>query len=176
MKRLSLFIFLLPFFLISQNEISKEKNWEILKSDNYSIEYSPEWFLSQKGDMGTLFFIFTKLESKQDVFSENVNLVTEDLSNQNIDLDKYTDLSEKQIASLITNSKIIESTRIKKEKADYHKIVYTGDQGKLKLKFVQHYFIKNEKAYVLTFTSEISKFSKYTKTAEKILNSFSIKD
>ncbi len=175
----SLFLLILIsiFDLNAQNANNKDLNWEKLEVDNYKIEYPSNWYLSQKGEMGTKFFLFTKLESKTDAFSENINLIVQDLSSyNNINLDKYTEISEKQIGDMISNSKIIESNRIKREGLEFHKIIYTGIQGKLTLKFLQYYFVNKEKAYVLTFSAEKNTFSKYIETAEKILNSFKITD
>jgi hypothetical protein len=76
---------------------------------------------------------------------------------------------------LLTNSDLIESKRIKKSNAEFHKLIYTGDQGVFHLKFEQYYWVIDSKAYVLTFTSEEEKFATYSETGEKILNSFSIK-
>ncbi|MBK7681894.1 MAG: hypothetical protein IPJ26_05200 [Bacteroidetes bacterium] len=39
--------------------------------------------------MGTSFIIFSPLENDEDKFKENVNLLMQDLTGQNIDLDKY---------------------------------------------------------------------------------------
>jgi hypothetical protein len=176
-RKVLVFLVLLNYnLLISQNEKSIESNWENLITEKYSISYPSDWFLNQKGDMGTSFFIFTKLESKKDKFTENVNLLIQDLSLKELDLDKYTALSEKQIETLITKSKILESKRIKTDKLEFHKIIYSGDQGLLKLKFVQYYFVSKEKAYVLSFTCESKEFSKYIDKAEKIMNSFKIID
>jgi hypothetical protein len=44
-----------------------------------------------------------------------------------------------------------------------------------KLKFEQYYFISENKAYVLTYTSEEKNYLKYLESAQIILNSFRIK-
>ena len=63
----------------------------------------------------------------------------------------------------------------KSDNFEYHKIIYGMSQGIFKLWMEQYYFIKNEKAYVLTFTAEADKFNDYKITGEKILNSFLLK-
>lgn len=180
MKLYSIYLILILFNMdnsYAQDIKHNETNWKKLESEYYTIDYPSSWYLSQKGEMGTKFFLFTKLESKTDAFSENVNLIVQDLSSfSNINIDKYTEISEKQIGDMITNSKIIESKRIKNDSLEYHKIIYTGMQGKLTLKFLQYYFVENQKAYVLTFSAEKNTYSKYIETAEKILKSFKILD
>ena len=76
---------------------------------------------------------------------------------------------------MITNSALIESKRIKNGNDEYHKIIYSGDQGIFHLQFEQYYWVINEKAFVLTFTSEKAKFADYKTIGEEILNSFILK-
>ena len=162
-------------------ETNKQKNidtiseWKALIESNYSIEYPSTWELNKSGQMGTRFILFSPLDSEKDTFKENVNLIVQDLGNENIDLNTYTEISEGQIKTLLTNSDLIESKRIKKSNAEFHKLIYTGDQGVFHLKFEQYYWVIDSKAYVLTFTCEKEKFAAYSETAKKILNSFNIK-
>ena len=154
---------------------NSRSEWKTLVQSNYSIEYPSTWELNKGGQMGTSFILFSPLDSEKDTFKENVNLMVQDLGKENIDLNRYTEISEGQIKTLLTNSDLIESKRIKKSDGEFHKIIYTGDQGVFHLKFEQYYWVIDSKAYVLTFTSEEEKFATYSETGEKILNSFSIK-
>lgn len=157
---------------VHENTMSE---WKTLAQTNYSIEYPSTWELNKGGQMGTSFILFSPLDSEKDTFKENVNLMVQDLGKENIDLNRYTEISEGQIKTLLTNSDLIESKRIKKSNAEFHKLIYTGDQGIFHLKFEQYYWVIDSKAYVLTFTSEEEKFATYSETGEKILNSFRIK-
>jgi hypothetical protein len=150
-------------------------NWKIFDGTDYSIQYPADWELIQSGQMGTTFILFSPLETSQDKFKDNVNLLIQDLSGHNLDLDKYAEISEGQIKTMITNSTLIESKRIKTGSEEYHRMIYVGDQGMFHLKFEQFYWIKNEKAYVLTLTCEQDKFSDYKEVGEAILNSFTFK-
>ena len=155
--------------------VSTINEWKTLDHPNYVIQYPQNWEFNNSGLMGTSFVFFSALESPDDKFKENVNLLIQDLPDKSIDLDKYTDISEKQIKIMITNSGIIESKRIKKGNAEYQRIIYTGDQGSFHLKFEQYYFISNNKAYVLTLTTEEDKFESFKETGENVLNSFRLK-
>ncbi len=167
---------LLSFFLFSNlafgQKTDERGQWKILQESNYSIKYPSNWQLNQSGQMGTSFILFSPTESAQDTFLENVNLLVQDLAGMNLDLDKYTSISENQIKTMIANSNLLESKRIKNDKSVFHKLVYTGDQGILKLKFEQYYYILNDKAYVLTLTCEQNKFVQFKEIGERILNSF----
>ena len=158
-----------------KNSEQTDGNWKTFDNSNYEIQYPTKWELNQGGQMGTSFIIFSVLESENDKFKENVNLIIQDLSGQNIDLNKYTEISEGQIKTMVTNSNLIESKRIKNVRNEYHKIIYSGDQGIFHLQFEQYYTVVNDKAYVLTFTCEKDKFVDYKEIGEKILNSFKVK-
>jgi hypothetical protein len=149
--------------------------WKSYSQSDYSIQYPSNWELSQDIQIGVSFILFAPLESKQDKFRENVNLLIQELSGKNIDLDKYTGISESQIKTMMPNSHLLESTRIKKAAQEYQKLIYAGDQGAFHLKFEQYYWVIKDKAYVLTFTTEQNKFDHFKAEGEKILNSFRLK-
>lgn len=115
------------------------------------------------------------LETVQDKFKENVNLIIQDLSVYNIDLDAYTSISEQQLKNAVTNFKLIESKQIKTDKDLYHHIIYEGQRGIFKLQFQQQYRVKNNKAYVLTYTAEQQSVKCFNEVATNILNSFRLK-
>lgn len=149
--------------------------WKTLVESNYSIQYPSTWELNQNRQMGTSLILFSPLENNEDQFRENVNLIIQDLKGQNIDLDKYSEISEGQVKTMITNSILTNSERIKNGNKEYHRLIYSGDQGIYHLKFEQYYWVENDKAYVLTFTCEQNKFSDYKEIGETILNTFSLK-
>jgi hypothetical protein len=160
----------------SANDNKKEiAGWKTFSGTNYSIQYPPHWELNQNGEMGTSFILFSPLDIDKDQFRENVNLLIQDLSGQNIGLERFVEISEGQIKTMVTNSKLFESKRIKNADPEFHKLVYSGDQGVFRLKFEQYCWVINQKAYILTLTCEENKFSDYNGNGESILNSFSFK-
>jgi PsbP-like protein len=183
-KFLNPFLFL-SFFSFGQATTSPQKGelktspmqteWKTLDHADYALQYPTDWEVNNSGAMGTSFILFAPLESEQDKFKENVNLIVQDLKGMAIDLDKYTEISEGQVKTMLTKSVIIESKRIKNDSSEYHKLSYTAEQGVFKLSFIQYYWLVKEKAYILTFTAEQDKFTTFKETGEKILNSFIFK-
>jgi len=171
MKLVSFIILFINFFIYSQTT-----DWKTLNNSEFSINYPKNWELNSSGQMGTRFIIFSQLTDKNDQFKENVNLIIQDLTGYDFDLNKYVELSENQIKTMITESNILINKRITKNKKEYQKIIYTGRQGVYDLKFIQYYWLENNKAYVLTFTAEVNEFTKFKKTSENILNSFKLKN
>lgn len=160
-------------WMIQAQSSTNASDWLTLNEKEFSVSYPKDWDLDQKGQMGTSFILFSKPSSPQDLFRENVNLLIQNLAGMNINLDKYVEISEEQIKTMIANSQLIESKRMSGT-LPFHKEIYTGDQGILKLKFEQYYWVKDEKAYVLTFTAEVNQFDTFKQTAEAILKSFKL--
>ncbi|MEM8529078.1 MAG: leucine-rich repeat domain-containing protein [Bacteroidota bacterium] len=148
------------------------QKWKTYQSDLFTIQYPESWTPDDSGTMGAQLFLFAPLESEQDRFRENINVLIQDIATFNLDLSSYADLSKRQIETMATNGEILESRRINLEDKEYHKMVYQADQGTLRLQFEQYYFIRNDKAFVVTLTCEADKFSTYQAVGEVILNSF----
>lgn len=171
-------LLLIPYVAVGQNNVeqtSNTTNWKSLDHPSYSIKYPSHWELNESGEMGTSLIILSPLESEKDTFRENVNLLIQDLTGLDIDLDQYTKISEDQMKSMFTNYTLIENKRINKNNDEFHKVIYVVDNGFYLLQFEQYFRVSDDKAYVLTFTSEKEKFETYRVTGEKILNSFLLK-
>ena len=144
----------------------------VCQKRNFAIKYPGTWRVDTSGTMGTEWVIFSPLENENDKFSENVNVLIQPLAGLNIDMNKYRDISERQLASAVTDGKIYESTIGKTENGERYKIVYSMLQGTFRLKILSYCYIKNEKAYLVTFTAELDKYDRYRKTGEAVLHSF----
>jgi hypothetical protein len=151
-----------------------ENGWKSIDENSFSVQYPEKWDMKKSGQMGVCLIFLSKQTSPQDKFRENVNVLIQDLSGKNIDLDKYVEISEEQIKTMITNGKLLESKRLSKNGSEFQKVIYTGEEGIYKLKFEQYYLIKNDKAYVITLTCELDQFDAYKTIGEKILNSFQL--
>ncbi|MEL7064078.1 MAG: hypothetical protein AAFP00_10105 [Bacteroidota bacterium] len=159
----------------AQAPAEETTDWQTLSFDQYAITYPSDWEADTSGQLGTRFFIFSPLDNESDAFRENVNLVIQDLTGYDMDLDQYAEISEGQIQTAITEGQIISSERKEKDGQAYHQMIYTGKQGIFDLKFEQYYWVKDNQAFVLTFTCEEKAFDAYQATGEKMLGSFTFK-
>ncbi len=157
--------------LASGQVVMSQTNFSIINRENYSISY-PSTLRIDESRTGIEFVIYAKRENSEDDFSENINLVIQDLKNMNIDLNKYVAITEDQI---INAGILIESKRIKKNNFEFHRIVYKATMDNRELKFIQYDFVKEEKAYILTFTSELEEFDNYSKVMEGVMKNFVLK-
>jgi len=148
---------------------------EMINRDNYTIRHPKNWTIDTTNLMGADLFIISQKESDSDKFRENVNVMVQDLKGLNIGLEKYVDISKEQIKSLLTNANIIESTRLHRGNYEFYKLIFSGVQGIFTLQTEQYYFLANEKAFVVTLTTEQTKYNSYEKIGEMILQSFELK-
>jgi hypothetical protein len=156
-----------------QNEIPSD--WKIFEQNDFSIRFPDSFELNTSGVLGSSFILFPKNTSLDDKFLTNINLLIQDLQKFNISLDDYLKIIEIQIETMRSNGNLIESERVNKNNFEFQKIIYTGMQGQLKLKFEQYCIVNNEKAYILTFTAKEEHFDTYKTEVEIIMNSFIIK-
>lgn len=150
-------------------------NWKTLNEEEFTIQYPDTFELDRTRKMGVRFFLSTKRTSQQDIFSENVNLLIQDLQGLNMNLDKYVQISEAQIKTMLEKGKIIKSEKKLKNNKKYHRVMYSGKQGEFDLKWLQYYWVEQNKAYVLTLTCEQNQFDKYLLVGEGIMSTFRIK-
>ncbi len=149
-------------------------DWKELKGDNYWLIYPEDWELNTSGQMGSTFALLSPVSSSKDKFRENVNFMIQDLSGYNMNLEAFAKVSEEQVKTLVTDGELIESTLIVGNTLNHQKTIFTGKQGIFNLIFEQHYWVENDKAFILSFTCEESQHEKYKEVGAKILNSFQL--
>jgi hypothetical protein len=172
-----LLILLLPIYIFAQPLPGKTPGdgWKTFDQPTYSISYPATWELNESKQMGSSFMLFSPIESAEDRFRENVNLLIQDISVHHLDLDQYTKISVEQIKSMITDAEMIEMQHVTTKTPNFYKLVYTGKQGTYLLKFIQYYFVIENQAYVLSFSATQNSYDKFKEIGESILNSFRIK-
>ena len=165
---------LLVFGIKSYGQTSPDQNvtWTRYENLNYSLSYPETWRLDTSHMMGADFFIFSRKEDSSDLFMENVNLMSYDLQGQSITLDSFVHTSEKQISTMANGYKILQSARLQGQSGSFHKLDFTARQGIYQLRFIQYYFLSKDKCYTLTFTMEQGKYTRYSGTALKLMDSF----
>ncbi len=97
----------------SQENSAIPKDWETYSKSHVILQYPKGWVMDKSGANGTVFILRSPVDSTNKLFTANLNLIKQDLKGQNMDLDKFVDLSLNQIKTLITNSVVLESKRMK---------------------------------------------------------------
>jgi len=156
-----------------ENSVSKQDNWKVLDQTEYSISYPKEWTLDTSGKNGTEFLISSPLESDEDQNIQNITMVTENLDST-LTIEEYAEVAKVQLDLAFPNNSF------KKEKKklhgmDFYRLTFSGTVGAGDFKFVQYNYIKNNKAYVVGFTTEKDDFDKDIILGEQILKTFILK-
>lgn len=151
-----------------------DNNSTVFSNAVYQIKYPKTWYIDRSGNMGSDFFLFSRLTNVNDNFKENISLLVQRLQEDNLTLDEYVVMSQKRIEDKIQDGYIISSEKKQSKNGDFQKVIYTGTQGNYKLKFEQNYWLVGGKAYILTFTSEVHQYKFYKKIGEAIMGSFEI--
>lgn len=163
-------LFIIPVFilLLSCAQNAEKKMLTIDKPD-YSISYSPEWELKTNPQLEVL--ISSPLSGAGDDFADNFNLLKQDLSASNEDLQLYDSITKAQTINALGKDAILSS----KNEGDHRSLLFKGPYSGRQLKWKQVYYVKNKTAYVLTYTAEEKNYDKYAAIAESIFNSFKLK-
>ena len=166
-----IYLFLISISFVSCHKKSTdEKN--TIESKEYYMFYKSNLRLDESGKNGSTFCLYTKNTKTDDNFVENLNLIIQNLDGMNIDLDKFVTISDSQIK---TNGNLIESKRILCKHHEYQRYLFEGKMNNFDLKFLQYDFVKNNKAYVLTYTAKKEDFEIYLPQMEESMNSFTLK-
>lgn len=157
----------------SERDGDSRADWDTYRSSEYSVtmEYPSEW-TKRENVMGAVVAFLSPAESPSDDFRENVNLVVEDLSADPISLTEYWGYSLAQGPKLITDFAQVSSGDTAVAGQEAKQAVYTGRQGQFQLKFMVLCTIRNHRAYTITYTAEVTRYSDYIQTADGIMDSF----
>ena len=152
--------------------ILNTKSYKSYENLTYGIivERPKNWSIQEEGDLINSGIIFiSPEENSADNFREQVNLSIEELSIP-LSLDEYT---EQAVQEISTSNSIIEPPKnISIANREGRRVIY---QDENKIKRLKAWTIKNQKAYIITYTSEADKFQKFAEQAETIISSLEIK-
>lgn len=159
------------YFLILTNTLSCAQNNRVkFEKDDFLILYPSRLNLDDSGKEGTSFILTADKDGKKDSFVENINLSTQKVGN--ITLDEFIKKTERDVSSI---AKIIEKKKLEINGRKCFSLKMTAAQNGINVTFLQHYYIENQKVYVLTFSSESKAFNDYFDEMNSVLMSFKLK-
>lgn len=170
-----MFLFLSNVLIAFSQRDERVANEEF-KGMGYQIYYPKTWRLDSSRMMNTEVIMFAPQDDKADKFTENVNVIIQDLTGQKIDLERYKQITDSQLSNIPSISKRFESKIISLKEKSFFKVDYEMTQNDLYLNISSICFIANEKAYLVTLTTEASKTERYRKIGDEILRSFTLRN
>lgn len=116
----------------------------------FSMEYPVDWTVDR--DNPGVVVMFLSPLSDGDEFSENVNVVVEDLGGADVTLEEYIELALAQLEPAIGNFSLNNQFGDVMGGVDSWILTYTGTESGLDITWVQEIAIFEGQAYVFTYT------------------------
>ena len=156
---------------VIRDYINRE-NYLSYENSNYGIqlEYPKKWSVQEK--LNTLqpeVKLVSPLENNPDNFQERVTVEIETLSKA-LSLERYTAQATAQIETANTIIEPAKETNFANKEG--REIIYQEKNGDKKR--MQVWMLKNKNVYIATYTAEADKFNKFSKQADKIIESLAI--
>lgn len=176
--RTCLLVSLSSFFLFAfnpakgQSDSNNPSSFEELIRSDYKLSYPSNWRVDTSHSFGTDVFVISEKTGADDLFSENVNVLIQVMPDTSYTLERFVEISEEQIKLMGINCKITISEKRVENDIRFHLFVFYHDQGKLRIRSEQRYFLKEGKAFVLTYSAEEKNEILFEKQATAIMNSF----
>jgi len=146
---------------------------EIIRK-KYSVSYPKSWTAdSSKGRSVDISFKSPKSDSL-DKFRENMNVIFMDVSGQNYTLAKMGAECEAEIKKSVQDVNIITSKVTRDASLQYYSLSYSAQQGDFSFNVMQRVYLKNNTAYITTFTLESGKEADFQALIANMQNSFKI--
>ena len=139
------------------------------KAFGYQLEYPADFAVKTIGS-ATVFSSVS--EDRTFSFSPSVNVVAVNLGEAPADLNGFYKQSKDALERSLGTVKFIEDKKDKLAGADAYRLVYVSRQKKADFKFMQIMCIRNNRAYVLTYTALQEQYDKMAKTAQAVIKSF----
>jgi len=157
--------------------ITQKEEFVSYQDANYGrkISYPKSWSRQDNIDVvtGDVVMLLSPKEGEGDGFRENLSIAIENLSSRPRSLNEYTEESVRIIrkhsdASVPVASQATLGHRRASE------VVFAGKEEGREVQRLQVWTVKENKAYVITYTAERGKYSKFLQTAREMIESFEI--
>jgi hypothetical protein len=163
---------------VISTEVATEKPAE--QATTYEYSNKEGWFTLQVPNQRTFQEnVFNSLvmlyapQPKGDTVKENLGIITEKVEGS-VNLSGYYELTKGNLETIIPDFTLISKEDIKIDGINAIKIIYKGTQQEKKLQREQVIFLKNNTAYVCTYTATQDTFDSLVKDVEAIINSFKL--
>lgn len=152
------------------------ENWQKIETQEFTVYHPVSWRKSMDGEANTRLILACPDVLDFNHFRENITLMIQDLStlSYSMNLDTYAEISKAQLYSMIEEAAILSAAKKIQNDREYFEMVYTGKKEQFHLKWLQYYWVLNDKAYILSYTGDIKDYDKFYPTALEIMQSFEI--
>ena len=172
---MKLALILFVFAIVLSLGATAQDTWIKFNRPQYTISYPNNWRLDTSGRANSDVFIFSEKESADDDFTENINVMKENVQSSGLDFEQYLELNQKNFSNSVPNAKLISSERFSKDGMPYQKLIWSFQYDPFTLETTQYYFMNKGMVYVVTFSCEKGKVPAFAAVSQKIMNSFKLR-
>lgn len=155
---------------------NEEKQLETYESDefNISISYPTEWDFETYYEYGMIFF--SAPNNNIFDFTDNLNIIVQDLSFYEIDLEEYTELSIIEITEDddFKNLEVITSEASELDGNEAYKFIYSAELEGYDLIFKQTWTVIDDMAYLITYTAKEDTYQDNLDVVKEMISSFRV--
>lgn len=147
-------------------------NWE--KHENYALKftvyYPPGWTLSNQGNPNLVFNISSPKVDEYDYIQENVNLIVQVVP-EGTDAATYLAQLEQKATNQLVNIEKVSAEPTVFKGFDAMASTYTAYVNEIRVKWNQYVWVVDRRAYLLTYSAEITQYEAYKDFANEIIKS-----
>ncbi len=137
----------------------------------FKVDYPEVWSRQNRDDFfATGVTFFSPLEDSLDKFKERVCILIEYLPDD-VSLEQYTEESIAEVKKL-SDPNVGEAEVVYLGDNEGRKIIYMGDVNGNTVQRMQAWSIKDNRAYILTYTAKLDSYNNYLPSVEKMIESF----
>ncbi len=151
-------------------QLTKSPVQFVSKDGDYSIQIPSNWEMI-KDQMGTDVIALAPLLDPQDLFRENLNIISAKFDFP-ITKEEYYSLNLKSLSELLTAFDLEDSQDVNLGGVEARKIIFTHTVGIVSVRVIQYLILSGEKAIVISFTSDTIEYPKIKDQFAEIASSF----
>lgn len=172
MKKLIILFFI--HFLVFKAD-AQSQTFKADSTNSFYISYPELWELEENTKPGVLLQLMEPNEDSKDLFQENFSVVLEKFLENNYSLKKYSEEAETTFLKYLTKPDVYQRESITIDGKEGNRIFIDAKIGKYKLSFVQYFIVFDRQAYIITFSFEVKKKTKYLPLLDEIMKTFRFK-
>ncbi len=160
----------------SESVKSSASDWKLYKGNGFLIEYPESWQLLTANNIGAEFILMPSEQTNPN-FKDNFNLMIQDLAlaGEEITIDRYTEITLKQIEENIGTDGLSPVIKGKNSIGEYCDLSYSGKYNGIDLKWKQRYYLIANKVYLLTYSAHVNSYEKHLMQMNRLIGSFRLK-
>ncbi len=139
----------------------------------FQIDYPEPWLKQNRDDFFATGVVFlAPLNGDRDKFKERVSVLVENLP-EKASLAEYTDESIAEIKKL-SDPNVSDAQAVDLGGREGRQVVYHGEENGYSVERMQAWLVKNNQAYIFTYTAQPENYDSYLPTVEKMIESFAV--